>query len=168
MLIMLKSIIVAKTINHAIGRDQKLLCHLPRDLQHFRDTTMGHHVIMGRKTFAAIGKPLYGRHLIVMTRNLSYRAANCIIRNSLTDALEVADKAGETEVFIAGGEEIYKAALPLADRIYTTEINTYLVGDTFFPALELGEWDEVQRVHCTADQKHAYDFDFVMLQRNGI
>ena len=163
---MLKSIIVAQTLNHAIGKAQQLLCHLPKDLKHFRQTTMGHHLIMGRKTFESIGKPLPGRTLIIVTHNVQYQAQGCIVAHSMEAALDAAQQAGEAEVFIAGGAEIYRAVLPIADKIYLTEIKAQLVGDVFFPPLDARTWREVKRIPHYADDSHAFDFDFVTLHRS--
>ena len=163
---MTKSIIVAKAENHVIGKDDQLLWHLPKDMQHFKRTTMGHHVIMGRKTFASIKNPLLGRKLIVITRNPNYRVEGGVIVHDITAALAVAEQAGETEIFIAGGGEIYQATLALANKIYLTEIKTQLDGDTFFPIINANQWEEVGRTHHPADERHLYAYDFVELVRN--
>ena len=160
---MIKSIIVAKSQNNAIGKNNQLLWHLPKDMQHFKQTTMGHHVIMGRKTFASINRPLPGRELIVVTRNPHYHAPGCKTVHNIENALGWAEQAGETEVLIAGGEEIYRATLPLADKIYLTEVKATLQGDTFFPALDPHEWVAMQRTSHPADEQHAYAYDFVEL-----
>lgn len=162
---MLKSIIVAKAQNNAIGKDNQLLWRLPQDMKHFKQTTMGHHMIMGRKTFESIGKPLPGRELIVVTRNPDYNVSGCKTVGSIEEALAWAGQAGETEVLIAGGEEIYRATLPLADKIYLTEVKAVLEGDTFFPELDQNEWAEIQRTVHPADERHAYAYDFVELMR---
>lgn len=162
---MLKSIIVAKSQNNAIGKDNRLLWHLPQDMKHFKQTTMGHHMIMGRKTFESIGKPLPGRELIVVTRNPDYHAPGCKTVGSIEEALAWTEQAGETEVLIAGGEQIYRATLPFADKIYLTEVKAVLEGDTFFPELAQNEWVEIQRTVHTADDKHAYAYDFVELNK---
>jgi dihydrofolate reductase len=162
---MIKSLIVAKTENHVIGQDNQLLWHMPKDMQHFRHTTKGHHVIMGRKTFVAINKPLPGRQLIIVTRNPNYRVSGCIVVHSITAALAVAEQMGEPEVLIAGGGEIYQATLALADKIYLTEIKAKLEGDAFFPIIHANEWEEVKRIHHPADEKHRYAYNFVELIR---
>jgi dihydrofolate reductase len=164
---MTRSIIVAKAKNHVIGKNNQLLWHLPKDLQHFKRITMGHHVIMGRNTFAAINKPLPGRKLIIVTRNPNYRVSGCIVVNSITDALEVAEQTGETEVLIAGGEEIYQATLALADKIYLTEIKAIFEGDTFFPIIHTNKWKEIKRIDHPADERHPYVYNFVELVRRG-
>lgn len=160
---MLKSIIVAKAQNNAIGKDNQLLWHLPQDMKHFKQTTMGHHMIMGRKTFESIGRPLPGRELIIVTRNPDYPAPGCKTVGSIKEALGWAEQAGETEVLIAGGAQIYRAMLPLADKIYLTEVKATLEGDTFFPELDQNEWEETQRTAHSADERHAYAYDFVEL-----
>ncbi|MHA7877897.1 MAG: dihydrofolate reductase [Bacteroidota bacterium] len=160
------SIIVAKTLNHVIGLGNRLPWHLPNDLQHFKHITMGHHVIMGRKTFMSIGKPLPGRKLIIVTRNPNYRAAEGTVVQDIATALTVAKQAGETDVFIAGGGTIYRAMLAWVDKIYLTEIKAQFEGDTFFPVINTKEWKEIKRVHHVADSKHAYAYDFVELVRS--
>jgi dihydrofolate reductase len=164
---MTKSIIVAKTENHVIGKDGQLLWHLPKDLQYFKRITMGHHVIMGRRTFASIERPLPGRKLIIVTRNPNYRVEGCMVVHNITAALTVAQQAGETEVFIAGGGEIYQATLAFVNKIYLTEIKAQLDGDTFFPIINANEWEEVSRTHHPADERHLYAYDFVGLVRSA-
>jgi dihydrofolate reductase len=164
---MTKSIIVAKAKNHVIGKNNQLLWHLPKDLQHFRRITMGHHVIMGRKTFASINKPLPGRKLIIMTHTPNYQVAGSTVVHDITSALAVAERDGETEVFIAGGGEIYRVSLALVDKIYLTEVWANLRGDTFFPMLNTNEWKEIGRVHHPIDAQHAYAYDFVELARRS-
>jgi dihydrofolate reductase len=165
---MLKSIIVAKAENHVIGLDNQLPWRLPKDLQHFKHITMGHHVILGRKTFASIKNPLPGRKLIVITRNPNHRLRGCTVVHDITTALVVAEQAGETEIFIAGGGEIYQATLPLANKIYLTEIKALLDGDSFFPIINANEWEEVARIHHPADERHLYAYDFVELRRRSM
>jgi len=162
---MLKSIIVAKSENHVIGQNNRLPWYLPKDLQHFKRITMGHHVIMGRKTFESIEKPLPGRNLIIITRNPNYQAAGGTIVQSINEALTVAEQAGETEVFIAGGATIYQATLALADKIYLTEIKAQIEGDTFFPVISSSEWEEIKRIHHPEDEQHFHAYDFVELVR---
>ena len=164
---MLKSIIVAAAENGVIGRDNRLPWHLPRDLQHFRRLTMGHHVIMGRKTFESIGKPLPGRKLIIVTRNPHYCAAGCTVVNDMAAAMKVAEHAGETEVFIAGGGSVYKEALAWADKVYLTKVKTTLAGDTLFPVLDADAWRQVCHTPHLADEQHAYAYDFVVCERNS-
>ena len=162
------SIIVAKSENHVIGLNNQLPWHLPKDLQHFKRITMGHHVIMGRKTFMSIGKPLPGRKIIVVTRNPNYQAAGCSIVQDIPTALVVAEQAGETEVFIAGGASIYQATLTWVDKIHLTEVRAQLKGDTSFPQLNAHEWEEVNRIHHPVDEQHPYAYDFVELTKRHL
>jgi dihydrofolate reductase len=163
---MLISIIVAKADNQVIGNNNQMPWHLPNDLKHFRQTTLGHHVVMGRKTFESLPKMLTGRKVIVVSHNPHYEASGCMIAKSLTEALAIAEKAAETEVFIAGGGTIYQEALPLADHIYLTQIKATIPGDTFFPLLEKDKWVEVERISHKPDEHHAYAYDFVQLISN--
>jgi len=127
------SIICAVARNGAIGKDSKLLCHISEDLKRFKDLTMGHPVIMGRKTYESIGKNLPGRTNIIITRNKRYKARCCKIADSLEGAIEVAKVRDEKEIFIIGGGEIFKQAIDLSDKIYLTLLEKDFDGDTFFP-----------------------------------
>lgn len=160
------SIIVARATNDVIGRDNQLPWHLPKDLQHFKRLTMGHHVIMGRKTFESLGKPLSGRQLVIVTRNTHYHVPGCTVTHSLEEAHEVAQEVGETELFIAGGATIYQASLAWVDKIYMTEVRAIIKGDTRFPPLHKATWQETKRVHHEADADHSYAYDFVTLSRS--
>jgi dihydrofolate reductase len=151
------SLIVAMARNRVIGRDGKLPWHLPADLKRFRALTMGHHILMGRKTWESIGRPLPGRASIVITRTAGYAAAGATIVHSLNDALESA--RGDSEVFVIGGAEVYRDALPLADRIYLTELQADFEGDVLFPAFAAGQWRAGEREHHPADgDRPAWDF----------
>jgi dihydrofolate reductase len=132
------SIIVAVAENDAIGFDNHLLWHISEDLKRFKSLTTGHHVIMGRKTYESVGKPLPGRVNIVISRQENYRVDGCLVANSFEEALELAKL--DSEVFIIGGGEIYKQALPITDKIYLTRVHAGFAGDTFFPELNLSEW----------------------------
>jgi len=164
---MIVSIIVAKADNQVIGMNNQLPWHIPNDLQHFLRNTLGHYVIMGRKTFESLPKPLLGRSLIIITHKLSYDALGSLTAPNLTKALSLAKKAGEKEVFIAGGSTVYEEALPLADQVYLTAIRATVAGDTFFPALARDEWHEVNRVSHKSDHQHAYAYDFIKLIRKN-
>ena len=163
------SLIVAVSENGVIGKDNDLIWHLPIDMKFFKDTTLGHHVVMGRKNFESIPhkyRPLTDRTNIVITRQSGYKAKGCIIVNSVEAALDIAKNNGDTEPFIIGGGQIYKLALEanLVDKIYLTKINHSFNGDTFFP--ELGsEWKEVERIDCQSDEKHAYDYSFLTFEK---
>lgn len=161
------SIIVAKADNDVIGKDNELIWYMPADLKHFKNTTMGHYIIMGRKTFESQKKPLPGRTSIVITRNKDYKAEGCIIVYSLSDALKIAEENKQEEVFILGGAEIYKIALPYTDKIYLTEIKSTFEGDTYFPHFELDEWEEIKREEFSADEKNPYPYIFLELIRKN-
>jgi len=163
---MLVSIIVAKTQNNAIGYGNKLLCKIPKDMKYFHDSTVGHVVIMGRKTFESIGKPLPGRENIVITKNREYKAQSISVVNNFEEALTLANKFNETEAFVIGGGEIYEIAIKISDRIYLTEIHATLPGDTFFPKIDLTCWREIKRVCNYADDFNKYNYDFVYLEKN--
>ncbi len=132
------SIIVAVAENQVIGYNNQLLWHIKEDLQRFKSLTLGHHIIMGRKTYDSIGRPLPGRTNVVITRDKNYQADGCMVVNSLEDALNMAHQ--DSEVFIIGGGDIYRQTLHLVNRIYLTRIHASFSGDTFFPELDLKEW----------------------------
>lgn len=157
------STIVAASENNVIGKDNQLLWHLPDDLKHFKRTTKGHHVIAGRKTFESQGKPLPHRTNIIVTRNSDYRAEGCIVVNSLDRALELAQ--ADDEPFIIGGEQIYRMALPLVERIYLTRVHAEFEGDTFFPELDMDQWKEISREYYSKDERNEYPFSIIILDR---
>ncbi|SKB57125.1 dihydrofolate reductase [Dyadobacter psychrophilus] len=158
---MLISIIVAVSENGAIGKDNQLLWRLPDDLKRFKQLTLGHPMIMGRKTFESIGKPLPGRTSIIVTGQKDYAAEGILVAHSLDEALDVARKFEEKEAFIIGGGEIYKLAQPLADRLYVTEVATVVDGDTFFEISDPDAWNESERIVHEADERHKWKFEFV-------
>ncbi|MEM7055918.1 MAG: dihydrofolate reductase [Bacteroidota bacterium] len=164
---MIKSIIVAKAANHVIGKNNQLPWHMPADMQHFQRTTLGHHVIMGRKTFESLPGALAGRKLIILSRNADYCAPGCLSTTNLTAALSLAEQAGEAEVFIAGGGSVYQEAMPWVDKLYLTEIKAIIEGDTFFPVLAIAshKWVEIKRISYEADAKHPYAYDFIELTK---
>ena len=164
------SLIVAAAENGVIGKDNDLIWHLPKDMRFFKETTLNHHVIMGRKNFESIPhkyRPLPNRTNIVITRQTNYKADGCVVVNSVEAALEIAKENGDKEPFIIGGGQIYKLALEanLVDRIYLTKVHHTFDGDTFFPELN-NKWKEVNKIVNKADEKHAYDYDFITLERN--
>jgi len=164
------SLIVAVANNGVIGKDNDLIWHLPKDMRFFKETTLGHHVIMGRKNFESIPerfRPLANRTNVIITRNSDYKAEGCVVVNSVEQALEVAKQNGDIQPFIIGGGQIYKLALEnnLVDKIYLTKVHHTFDGDTFFPELN-NEWKEVNKTVNKADEKHAYDYDFITLERN--
>ncbi len=163
------SLIVAVSENGVIGKDNDLIWHLPKDMKFFKETTIGHHVIMGRKNFESIPhkyRPLTDRTNIVITRQLGFKAEGCIVVNSVVAALDIAKNNGDTEPFIIGGGQIYKIALEqnLVDRIYLTKIHHTFDGDTFFPELN-SEWKEINREDCFSDEKNKYDYSFLVLEK---
>lgn len=157
------SIIVAMANNRTIGINNTLPWRCPEDLKHFKSLTMGHHMIMGRKTFDSIGKPLPGRTTVVVTRNTSLKIEGCIIANSLQQAIDVC--AGDKEIFIVGGAELYAQALPLADTLYITEIQQNIQGDAFFPEFNNSKWHEISRDKRSQLQPQPLDFHFVKYQK---
>ena len=164
------SLIVAVSENGVIGKDNDLIWHLPKDMKFFKDTTLGCHVIMGRKNFESIPhkySPLPQRTNIVITRKSHYNAEGCIVVNNIERALQIARENGEKESFIIGGGQIYKIALEkkLVDKIYLTRVHHSFNGDTFFPELN-SEWKESSRIDCIADEKHAHDYSFLTFEKN--
>ncbi len=135
------TIVVARARNGAIGRNNAMAWHLPEDLQHFKATTIGHPMIMGRLTFDSIGRPLPGRRTIVVTRNPQWSHEGCERAGSLDEAIALCQ--GASEVFIVGGAQLYSQALPLADRIILTEVDIEVDGDAFFPALDTMNWTRI-------------------------
>lgn len=157
------SIIVAVDKNRVIGaRGMGLLWHLPADLKHFKELTMGHVVVMGRKTFESIGKSLPGRMNIIITRRDDYDAPGCISAGSLKEAFA---RAGEREVFVIGGGEIYEEALPMAQRLYVTRIDHEFTGDVYFPAIDIAEWRMVHKKIGVIDEKNPYPHSFIVFER---
>jgi dihydrofolate reductase len=156
------SIIVATDQNGVIGKTGAIPWYLPADLAHFKQTTMGHPIIMGRVTHESIGKALPGRTNIVITHSGSYQADDCTVVSSLEEALKLTED--QPEVFIIGGDSIYKIALKVTDRIYLTDIHTSVEGDKFFK-YDPSSWNETDREKHLADDKNPYDYDFVVLER---
>jgi dihydrofolate reductase len=156
---MIISLIVAMDEERGIGKDGKIPWHLKADLQRFKALTMGHHLIVGRKTWESIGWPLPGRKMVIITRNLAYHPENCpecTVVNSLDAALEAARQAGEQEAFIGGGGEIFTQALLLADRIYLTMVHTRAGCDVFFPVFDPSGWMEIEHSEREADENNEY------------
>ena len=159
---MIVSQIAAMSENHVIGKDNQLLWHMPNDLKHFKNTTSGHTVIMGRKTFDSVGRPLPRRRNIIITRR-QIAIEGCEVVNSIEAALALC--VGEDEVFIVGGAEIYKQSLHLTNRIYLTIIHHHFEGDSFFREVSKNEWKEVSRENHPADDKNAFPYSFVIYER---
>ena len=157
------SIVVAISENNAIGKNNQLLWHLPADLKHFRAITSGHPIIMGRKTYNSIGRPLPNRRNIVITRQTNLTIPNVELVNSLQEAIALCDT--ENEVFVVGGAEIYKHALALTNRIYLTVVHQNYEADTFFPELKENEWKEIAKEYHQADEKNNVAYTFSTLER---
>jgi dihydrofolate reductase len=156
------SIIVAADRNNVIGKDNALIWHLPNDLRYFKEKTTGHAVIMGRRTFDSVGKPLPNRRNIIITRNTGFKAEGCEVVTSLEAALALMNP--DEENFIVGGEEIYRQALPLADRVYLTRIHHEFEGDRHFP--ELGpEWVPMDEKHGIVDDRNWFAHSFLVFDR---
>jgi dihydrofolate reductase len=163
------ALIVAAAENGVIGRNNALPWYLPEDLRYFKRVTMGKPIIMGRKTFESIGKPLPGRANIVITHNAGYQAQGVSVVHSLAEALELARHIarldGGEEVVVIGGADIYRAALPHADRIYLTEVHASVEGDAVLPAIDWTRWREACREHHAAQTPNDYDYSFVCYER---
>jgi dihydrofolate reductase len=160
---MLISLVVAMARNHVIGRDNALPWRLPEDLKHFKAVTWGKPILMGRRTFESIGKPLPGRTNLVLTRDTRWQAAGTIVVHSADEALSrVSDSP---EMACIGGAEIFGLLLPTAGRLYLTRIHADVAGDTVFPPLDYSQWNEVDSRQVRADERNAYDMTFVTLER---
>lgn len=154
--------ILAMDQNRIIGLNNDLPWRLPADLAYVKKTTMGHTILMGRKTYESIGRPLPGRRNVIFTRNTDFSAAGCEVVHTLEEALE---KYAMERLFVIGGAEIYRLFLPVVDRMYITEIHHEFVGDTYFPEVDHSEWKEVSRERGVRDEKNLYDYDFVVYDR---
>lgn len=162
---MIVSLIAAVTANDVIGRDNDLPWHLPDDLKHFKRLTTGHTVIVGRRTWESVGKPLPNRRWIVVTHRPDYAPAGAEVAPDLDRALALA--AGEDEVFVAGGGVLFRDALARADRMYLTHIDAEVEGDAFFPAFDPAEWVVVEEKFHPIDDRHAFAFTFRRYDRRA-
>lgn len=160
------SLLVAMAHNRVIGKANTLPWHLPADLQHFKSLTMGHHIVMGRKTYESIGKPLPGRISVVVSRNAHYVQPGVVVVNSLEAAILAC--SDDDEIFVIGGAEIYRQAIALADRIYLTEIDAGISGDAYFTELDPALWTESARTSHTPDEKNRHAYDFVIYDRRPV
>lgn len=163
------SMIVAVAENGVIGRNNALPWYLPNDLKYFKQTTMGKPVIMGRKTYESIGKPLPGRTNIVITRQSDYQPEGVKVVSSVEAARELAESVclidGQSEAMIMGGAEIYTLSLPHTDRLYLTEVHAAVEGDAFFPDYDKSQWQETGREDFAAEGPNPYDYSFVVYER---
>jgi dihydrofolate reductase len=163
---MIITAIAALGQNRVIGKGGRLPWHLPADLKHFKLATMGHHILMGRKTWDAFPNgALPGRVNVVISRNKAFRADGAVVFPALDQALEWVYRQGETEAFIIGGAQIYLSALAMTDRLLLTEVDAQPEGDAHFPELRESEWEETAREHHPADEKNALALDFLVLER---
>lgn len=162
---MLISAIVAVSENNVIGRDGHLPWHLSADLKRFKAITTGHSIILGRKNYDDVGRPLPNRTNYVLTRNVAFEAPGCEVCGSLETALEKASAAGETECFIIGGAAIYEIAMPLVKKLYVTKVLADVAGDVFFPAWGEG-WRMVSEEHFPADEKNDFPTAFQVWERD--
>ena len=162
---MITSLVVAASTNNVIGKDNKLLWTLPNDMKFFKNTTWGMPGVMGRKTFESLGKALNGRTNIVITRQTDFAAEGVKVVSNMDDSMIAAADADAKEIYVIGGGEIYKQALPIAHRVYITRVHTVIDGDTFFPELPTRDWKLLSRLDFKADAKHAYDYSFEVWER---
>ena len=163
------ALIAAVAENGVVGRNNQLPWYLPEDLKYFKRTTLGKPILMGRKTWESIGKPLPGRTNIVITRQSDYEASGARVVETLEQALELAESIatidGATELMVIGGAEIYAHALPLARRLYLTEVHAEVTGDASFPDWDRAHWRECSRERHIAGENGSYDYSFVVYER---
>jgi len=160
------TLIAAVARGRVLGLEGEIPWRLPADLRRFKQRTMGHHLVLGRRTWESIGRALPGRTMVVVTRRPDYPVPEGVhVARSLEAALKRAQTAGETEVFVGGGGEIYRQALPRADRLDLTEVDLEVAGDTFFPEIDEDEWREVSREEHPADDRHPHPYRFRVLER---
>lgn len=159
------SIIAAVSLNNALGKDNKLLWHLPADLKRLKELTMGHHLIMGRKTFESLGRPLPGRPHIVISRDANLKFDGVTVVDSLEKAFELAKN--DNQPFVFGGAEIYKQALPFIERIYLTRVTETFEGDAYFPELDTVEWELVSKLDFEPDEKNKFHYSYEEYKKRG-
>ena len=159
------SSIVAVASNGVIGKDNDLPWHLPEDMKFFKKTTSGHHIILGRKNYQSIGFPLPKRTNIILSRNPFFIVSNCLVAQSIEEALEIALDNGEEEVFIIGGAKIYEQTMDIIDTLYYTEVHAEPEGDVFFPEIDWSLWKLVHEERHEADEKNMYPFTFKTFNR---
>lgn len=164
------SMIVAMADNNIIGKDNDMPWHLPADLAYFKKTTLGKPIIMGRKTFESIGRPLPGRRNIVISRDTSYKGNGIEVVNSVEQALALINNSADAvdEIMVIGGGAIYRHCLTKANRLYVTHIKANIEGDTQFPEFNDGTWRKVHSVPSVSDEKNIYGLDFCIYERNVI
>jgi len=161
------SLIVATDDKGGIGKDNRLPWHLHSDLKRFKTLTMGHHLVMGRKTFETIGKLLPGRIMVVVTRNTAYHPKGCIVVNSLEAAVNIAKNNQETELFVIGGGDIFNQAIDIADKVYLTTVHAVVNADVFFPTLDPSKWKLIWNERIAFGGQDDFESDFKILLRNN-
>jgi len=154
----MKILIAATSLNNALGKDNKIIWHLPDDFKRFKELTSGHYIIMGRKTFESFPKPLPNRTHVVITRQENYHPEDCIVVNSIEDAFAICPK--DEDFFLIGGAEIYELGLPYVDKIELTLINETFEADAFLPEIDFSKWELIQEEFHLKDEKHAHEFSF--------
>lgn len=162
------ALVWAMARNRVIGHNNQLPWRLPADLARFKQLTTGHPVIMGRKTFDSLGRPLPNRTNIVVSRDRTYSPPGCLVAHSVNESLQLAarhDTAGSDCVYVIGGEELYRQFLPLADLLYVTQVEVDATGDAWFPAFNVDEWREIAREHRPADERNPHACTFLTLER---
>lgn len=159
------SLIVAMDLNNGIGIDNEIPWRISSDLRQFKRLTMGHHILMGRKTYESISKTLPGRVMIILTRSLEYQAEGCVVLHSLLDAIRYAEGQGENELFVIGGEDIFAQSIDIADRIYLSKVDASVEADTFFPRLDSDEWKIIFSEYIYSSDIDQYPYTFQILER---
>ncbi len=159
------ALVVAASTNNVIGKDNSLVWHLPNDMKFFKNVTWGFPVVMGRKTFQELGKPLKGRVNIVITRQADWSVEEVITAGSLDGAMRSATETNAKKIFVIGGGEIYRQAISIADTIYITRVHGEFEGDAFFPEIDENEWKLISNEDFPVDEKHAYAYSFQVWKR---
>ncbi len=162
---MIISSIVAVAKNRVIGNDNDIPWRLSTDLKYFKKQTSGHHIIMGRKSFLSIGKPLPNRTNVIVTRDPYFIASNCIVVHSIPEALKIAEKRGETEAFITGGGMIYEQTMDIVDRLYITEVDAEPEGDVHFPEIDYSKWKLISEDPRNEGERDDHKFNFKIYER---
>lgn len=161
----MKSFLVAMDRNRVIGKDNDLPWRLPADLAYFKKKTTGHTILMGRKTYESIGRPLPNRLNVILTKNKHFTAEGCIVVHSVEEALALMNKK-EDEYFIIGGSDLFKQFFPYVDRMYITFIDEEFEGDTFFPEIDMSDWKLISKEKGKKDEKNRYDYEFLVYERS--
>jgi dihydrofolate reductase len=162
------SAILAMSENRVIGHENQLPWYLPADLKYFKTITTGHPILMGRKTYDSIGRPLPNRTNIVLTRNKAFKAPGCIVVTSMQEAIQEAGLINSKDIFIIGGADVYKQCMSYISQIYLTTVHEQFEGDVFFPELNMSEWKEMKSLTHAPDSENVYAYTFSLLERVGV